>query len=266
MRARLTVLVVAVLLVLAEGTHAAPVQLKVALGGDAALGGSTSLTLWFRVADTLPAVTEVRILTPAGIHLSTSQLGMATCTRPGTVLDEFLPVIDYAPCPHNALMGTGNATAQLRFDPERDPALTYDGAARLSLYAGESVNDRPGLIVIANASRPMRAQLTYQGYVYIPPPGFGVGLAIQVGQPLRRPFGADALALSSFRLVVGAASLRYAKTSHGRRVRYRPRAIPLPDACPAHGFRFRAIVRFAGVDKPVSDDAVVRCPSRRADR
>jgi hypothetical protein len=64
---------------------------------------------------------------------------------------------------------------------------------------------------------------------------------------------------------VGAASLRYAKTFHGRRVSYRPRAIPLPVACPAGGFRFRAIVRLADGER-LTEDAMVPCPSRRADR
>jgi hypothetical protein len=261
MPARLTALVVAALLIMAEAVHAGPVRFRVALGGDAALGSSTSVSLWLKVADYLPEVTEVRLLTPAGVDLATSELGMATCTRPEAELLDVLTEVHRSPCPHNALMGTGAATAQLRFD---NPELIYDGAAQLSLYAGASVDNKPGLIVIANASRPLRAQLAYRGYLYVPPPDFGLGIALRVVQAPHPPFGAP-LALSSFRLVVGAASLRYEKTSHGRRVHYRPRAIPLPAKCPAKGFRFRAIVRLADGER-LSDDAVVRCPSRRVDR
>jgi hypothetical protein len=260
MPARVTALVVAALLIMAEAVHAGPVRFKVALGGDAALGSSTSVSLWLKVADGLPPIREVRLLTPAGVDLSMSELGMATCRRPESILQDVMTVLHRAPCPHNALMGTGAATAQLRFDPE----LIYRGEARLSLYAGESVDDKPGLIVVADASRPLRAQLTYRGYLYVPPPEFGLGIALRVLPVPRPPFGAP-LALSSFRLVVGAASLRYVKTSRGRRVVYRPRAIPLPLSCPARGFRFRAIVRLADGER-LTDDAVVRCPSRHADR
>jgi hypothetical protein len=242
------------LLAAATAQAAGPVRFTVALGGDARPGASTSLTLRLRVSDDLPPVTEVRLLTPAGIDLSSSGLGMATCVRPDSELLDVMHTLFRRPCPGNSLMGTGRATAQLRFDREE----VYDGGARLALYAGEPVGDKPGLLVLATTSRPMRTQLSYQGYLYIPPPEFGVGLAIKV-QPIPRPLLGAPMALSAFRLTVGAAALRYVRTSHGRRVSYRPRAIPLPQRCPTGGFRFRAVLRFGGGQR-VATDARVPCP------
>lgn len=255
MAARLTGLVVATLLLMAGAAHAGPLRFEVGLGSGARLGHSTSLNVALRMASGYPLIEEVRILLPPGVDLSTSELGMATCVRPAADLTDVLTAIQPASCPHNALMASGSATAQLRFDP----TLVYGGAAQLSLYAGEPVGDRPGLIVIANAFRPMRAQLTYRGYLYVPPNGFGLGMVVKVDQIPRPPFGAP-LALSSFRLVVGASTLRYEKTANGRPVRYRPRAVPLPASCPSKGFRFRAIVRLAD-GRRLSDDTHAPCPS-----
>ena len=194
-------------------------------------GATTSLDIRLRVAPGLPMVTEVRILTPAGIDLSSSGLGLAMCRRPQQLITTVMNAVDRRPCPVNALMGTGAATAELRFDPEE----IFDGAAQLAVYSGESVADKPGLVVVADANRPVRTQLTYRGYLYIPPPEFGVGMAIQVLPVPQPPFGAP-VALSSFRLVVGLPDLRYVRKAGGRSVSYHPRAIPLPALCPARGF------------------------------
>lgn len=235
---------------------AAPLRFSVALGENARLGHSTSLRLALRVSDQLPPATEVRMLTPAGIDLNDSGLGLATCLRPEAELRDVMHVVVHQPCPGNALMGTGRATAQLRFDPLE----VYSAEAQLNLYAGRSVADKPGLLVIADAFRPVRTQLSYRGYLYVAPPGFGLGMALQVLPIPDPPFGAP-VALSTFRLTVGGAGLRYVRSAHGLRTLYRPRAIPLPRSCPAGGFRFRAIVRFADGQRLV-EDARAACPAR----
>jgi hypothetical protein len=255
--ARVTAVATAVLLVATSTAVAAPVRFRVDLGGDARPGATTSLTFGLRVSSELPPVTEIRMLTPTGMDLSTTGLGVATCVRPLSEVLDVMHTVHHRPCPPNSLMGTGSATAQLRFDPDE----MYSGAARIALYAGESVGDRPGLLVIANAYRPMRTQLSYQGYLYVPPQGFGLGMAIKVTPIPKPPFGAP-VALSTFRLVVGRASLRYTRMRQGRREAYRPRAIPVPRTCPPHGFRFRAIVRFVGGGRLVQD-ARAACPNQR---
>jgi hypothetical protein len=251
---------VAVGLLLCATTSAAagPIRFSAALGAGARLESSTSLTLRLGVPNSLPPLTEARLLTPAGIDLTASGLGLATCVRPETEILAVMHAPVHQPCPANALMGTGTATAQLRFDPEE----IYSATARLLLYAGEAVADRPGLLVLADAYRPVRAQLTYRGYLYVPPPGFGVGMALAVSPIPQPPFGVP-VALSAFRLTVGGSSIRYARTSNGRRTSYRPEAIPLPRSCPNGGFRFRAVLRFEGGHREVRDTRVPCPPSAR---
>jgi hypothetical protein len=244
--------------------HEPPVGFKVAFGDGAHLGASTALDIRLRVSSKMPLVNEVRLLTPAGIDLSSSGLGRAECRRPAPLILAVMNLVDRRPCPVNALMGSGVATAELRFDPQE----VFDGAAQLAVYAGETYEDKPGLIVIANAHRPVRTQLTYQGYLYIPPPDFGVGMAIKVKAIPQPPFGAP-VALASFHMVIGAPGLRYVRKAHGRSESYHPRAIPLPGRCPAGGFRFRAIVRFdadPALGHPKAErhvaDAIVPCPQQ----
>ncbi|HET6505601.1 MAG TPA: hypothetical protein VFG42_02315 [Baekduia sp.] len=255
--ARVAAVATGVLLIATSTAVAAPVRFRVELGGDARPGATTSLTFRLRVSSELPPVTEFRVLTPSGMDLSTTGLGVATCVRPLSEVLDVMHTLYHRPCPANSLMGTGSATAQLRFDPED----MYSGAARIALYAGESVGDKPGLLVIADTFRPMRTQFSYQGYLYVPPRGFGLGMAIKVTPIPKPPFGAP-VALSSFRLVVGRASLRYTRVRHGRRETYRPRAIPVPRTCSRHGLGFRAIVRFAGGLRLVQD-ARAACPHER---
>lgn len=262
------VVVVAVALALLLLAAAAPARaqqlarVSASFGDGARLGAPTSIAIEVAVAPGLAKVSEVRVLTPAGLDLVSSELGMATCAQPKAVV---LKVMDRArrdPCPGNALMGTGQARAELRFDYEE----IFDGAARIALYSGDTVEDKPGLVVIADSYRPIRSQLTYEGYLYVPPPGFGLGLAIRVRPVPRPPFDAP-VALSSFGITIGDPSLTYVKTEGGRRVAYHPRAIPLPRECPAGGFHFRVKLRLADAltgealgGQQLTADTRVPCP------
>jgi hypothetical protein len=176
--------------------------------------------------------------------------------------------VHHRPCPANSLMATGSATAGLRLDRDQ----TIYGLGFVELHAGGSFRDRPGLVAIVDTYNPVRMQLTYAGYLYVPPEPFGVGLAMFVPPVPRRLFDSP-LALSTLRLSVGGQGITYFRTVHG----YHPAGVPLPETCPTEGFRFRAIVRFAedprfAGDTPVagdvrrSVDALVPCPPRRLER
>ena len=234
------------------------------LGTQAALAAAGVILLAGWPSGIMGMLTPVlRLLTPPGIDFSSSGLGMATCVRPEVELARVLNPVQRRLCPGNALMGTGSARAELRLGHDSLESR-FDGGAQLALYSGESVGDKPGLIVVANTYHPMRAQLTYRGYLYIPPPEFGLGMALQVPQIPRPPLGAP-IALSSFRLVVGAAWMRYVRTRGGRSEEYHPRGVPLPVSCPPKGFHFRAIVRFGDADGRVirkQADDWVACPAR----
>ncbi|WP_272474541.1 hypothetical protein [Baekduia alba] len=225
----------------------------VGFGDGARLGHDTSLAFAVSVSPKLTPVTELRLLTSAGIDLTSSGLGAASCRRPADEIAAVMNPVAQNPCPANSLMGTGSAQAALLVEP------AIDGAASLELHAGASVDDKPGLVVIANTYNPARFHLTYQGYLYIPPPGFGIGVAIRIPQIPQLPFGAP-IALSHLQLVLGGPGISYTKRSHGRVMRYHPSGVPLPRRCPKAGFRFRLILRFADGGRSAVDD-VVRCPA-----
>jgi hypothetical protein len=234
-----------------------PVRFAVAFGASARLGDDTPMILELHVDGSLAPVTEFRLLTPPGVTFANSRLGAAECRRPQVEITRVMGPIEHGRCPGNSLLGVGTATAGLVLSEEQ----TLFGAAVIELHAGAPVGDRPGLLVTADTYRPVRLQLTYAGYLYVPPGPFGVGLAILVSEIPRPPFGAP-VALSRLRLTVGGSSIQYHRSAHGRRTWYRPGGIPLPDACPRGGFRFRAILRFADATRR-SVDALARCPVRR---
>jgi len=232
-----------------------PVRFAAAFSEGARLGRSTAVSVALRVDPRLPPVTEVRILTAAGVSLSDSRLGAVSCVRPAIEIAEIMnPVQPERRCAANSLIGTGTATAGLVLGEGE----TLFGAARVALQAGAPVEDKPGLVVMVETYNPARMQLTYVGYLYVPPPAFGLGLAIKLPPMPHPPFGAP-IALSTLNLTVGGPSITYTKLAHSRRVAYRPGGIPLPGVCPRHGFRFRAIVHFADASRRTAD-AVVPCP------
>ena len=239
-------------------TAPGPVRFSASFDDDARLGHGTALHFSVGVSLTrLAPVTEVRLLTPGGLELSTSGLGVAACRRPAIEIERVMGPVEHDRCPGNSLMGTGTATAGLLLSE----AQTIFGAATIELHSGGSVDDKPGLLVTADAFNPVRLQLTYSGYLYVPPDPFGLGLAIKLSPIPRPPLGAP-IAMSAFNLVVGGSSIVYHRRVRGREVAYHPDGIPLPRACPRHGFRFRAILRFAdGTRRAV--DRRVACPSTR---
>jgi hypothetical protein len=239
---------------------ATPVQFAVGFAGDARLGQETAMTLRLGVEHGLPPVTEFRLLTPAGLTLSDSRLGAASCRRPPVEILQVMGPVQQRRCPANSLLGTGTATADLLLSAEQ----TIFGAAKVELHAGGEIADKPGLLVSVDTYNPARMQLTYGGYLYVPPEPFGLGMAILVPAIPRPPFGAP-VALSTLRLTVGRRSLTYYKMVHGRRTSYHPGGIPLPDACPRGGFRFRAILRFADASRRETD-AIAPCPPAHARR
>jgi hypothetical protein len=231
------------------------VTFHASFGPGARLGHSTALTVSGAVDPGLTPLASLRILTPGGINLATSGLGVASCHRPADeIAAVMISLASTTPCPQDSVMGTGSANAALLVEPQ------VGGAATLTLHAADSVDDKPGLVVIADTYNPARFHLVYQGYLYVPPSQFGVGVAILVPQIPTLPFGVP-IALTHFRLNIGDPRILYDKRVHGRTVRYRPRSILLPRRCPEGGFRFRLIARFADGARRQAD-AIVACPKR----
>jgi hypothetical protein len=232
----------------------------VGFADEARLGRSTAINVELHIDRRLSPVNDVRILTAAGLTLSESRLGAVACRRPPVEIAEIMNPVEHRRCPANSLIGRGTATAGLVLSEEE----TIFGAAVIELRAGVPVDDKPGLLITADTFSPARMQLTYAGYLYIPPPAFGLGLAIKIPPIPKPPFGAQ-IALSTFHLVVGQASITYNRIVRGRRVDYHPGGIPLPSVCPRGGFRFRVILRFADGSRRTAD-SVVPCPPGRSRR
>jgi hypothetical protein len=231
-----------------------PVRFAAAFSDGARLGRSTAINVDLKIDRSLPPVNEVRVLTAAGLDLAGSRLGVASCRRPRIEVDEVMNPVQHARCPANSLIAVGTATAGLLLSEEE----TIFGDAAIELHTGAPVDDKPGLLISADTYHPARMQLTYVGYLYVPPAAFGLGLAIKIPQIPDPPFGAQ-IALSTFHLSVGQASITYNKMARGHRVSYHPGGIPLPDHCPHEGFRFRAILRFIDGSRRAVD-ATVPCP------
>jgi hypothetical protein len=236
-----------------------PVAFSVALGERARLGHSTPLTLALRIDPrrVRAALTQIRLLTPADLDIALSGLGLSSCRRPE---DEFRRVFlgPSAParCPDNALLATGTAEAVLRFSDEQ----LVPGDGTLRVYSGAPRDGVPGLVALVATANPLVSQLAYTGVLSTAPAPFGLGLALRIRTIPRPPFEAT-VALTRFRMTIGGPDIAYARREQGHVVRYRPGGIPLPQACPRRGFRFRALLRFDDGTRRSLDD-VVRCPRR----
>jgi hypothetical protein len=255
-RALLVAALLVVTLPSSAGATRPPVRLVMGFADDARLGAKTSLSLSLAVDPALPAVTELRLLTPAGLSLSSSRLGAVACRRSAEQFAHVMSQVDVtARCPENSLIGVGTASAWL--DLGEGHKLFATGGITLS--AGGPVDGKPGLILTAVPYNPVHTVLSYAGYLYVPPAPFEVGLAILIAPIPNPPLGAP-VGLHTVDLTLGGWAVRYHRFVGGRRIRYRPGGIPLPGTCPHGGFRFRAILRFADMTRR-QVDAVVRCPA-----
>lgn len=233
-----------------------PVTLSASFGSGARLGGQAPLHMGLDV-DALRVpfrATEIRLLAPAGIDIGA--LGVATCRiAPATLVDVLLSRNPEVPCPRNAVIGSGTATAALLFDPE-EPAIRGD--ADITLYSGEPQDARPGLLVVARTSNPVATQLAYAGRLSPAARPFGLELAVEVRAPREPPFGAD-IALTRMRVTIGGDGLVYTRPVAGGRVYYRPGGVGLPLRCPRGGLRFRAELRFSDGSQRAAE-ARAPCP------
>src|ERR1044071_2351781 len=87
LRLVVVVLVLALLLLLAAAPARAQqlASVSAAFGGGARLGGPTGVGIKVGVVPGLAKIAEVRVLTPSGLDLVSSGLGMASCPQPRSV-------------------------------------------------------------------------------------------------------------------------------------------------------------------------------------
>lgn len=250
MRALLALLAAAILAAVALPASAVAAvgpaaRLAARLGPPSHLGGLAPLRLRVSIAPEGPPATDVRLYLPAGLDLATTKLGTATCRVPAQDLRDVLVDADNErrrqPCPRNALMGTGEASARLLLPP---PDGADIGDARLRLYAGRERNQLPGIVVAVDALSPVIAALRYGGYLSEAPAPYGLRVRVLI-PPLRRPPFGIAVALRSLDVTIGGQDVLYQARRAGRRVYYQPGGVRVPDSCVSGGLPFRLDVRFA---------------------
>jgi hypothetical protein len=208
------------------------------------LGATSALSFGLEILATggeIPSpVRSIGVHFPAGLGLSTSGLGLATCSL--ATLETRGP----AACPANSQMGSGSALA--RFDLG---AETFEESARLALVAGPSADGYTRPLIAALGETPVATEIVMSSVLEAG--------ALQIAVPLvpGLPEGPD-VALVAVRVSLGG-DLSYYETVRGRRLAYRPRGIALPRHCPRGGFRFSAELTF--LDGSTADAAsTVACP------
>ena len=260
LRAVLCVACAACALALATGFAyaAGPIRVVAAFDRDASLGSSTAVDVTLRLDPrrlTSAPLTEIRFAYPRSLGIVTSGLGLAACTRPEA---DFAKVLITGPrlggCPPNAVMGMGTARALVRLTDGQE-IVEY---ATVTLLSGPLEHGRLGLVVYVDGLRPFGAKLAFAGDVRGARGPYGGELTV------RMPVipGLEHLAtvsLMEMRIAIGSPAIRYYERRGGRRVAYRPDGVQLPNACPAHGFRFRARVGFADGSR-LGASSVAVCP------
>jgi hypothetical protein len=236
------------------------VDYRVSFDSRARRGGTAAITMQLQVddRDVVSPATKIRIMAPAGIDITSSDLGMATCQLPQASITNVLAgSAAQTPCPRNSLLGHGTATAMLRFTPSERPIL---GRANVSLFSGDEVERNPGLMIFVAALNPVATGLAYTGYLFEAERPFGLGMQLLLPLIPSPPFGAT-VSLGKMRVTIGARDIVYSERRGGRTVRYRPQGLGLPTRCPKGGFPFRVQLEFAnGSHRTVTTR--VRCPPR----
>lgn len=196
-------------------------------------------------------MTEMRLMLPAGMSISTSELGLATCRPPKLALD---PVHG---CPGNSRIGLGEATAVVPFGTS-----LVSERVKISLYSGPLQDGDPLVLASASGKHPVIADIVFGGRILGARKPFGSALDLTLPIVPGLPGGPD-VALVSMATTLGSRGITYTETVHGKLVRFRPRGIVLPARCPSGGFRFALQLTFADGTE-AGDEARVRCPRARA--
>lgn len=238
-----------------------PVDFHVSLDSRARLGGSVAIKMGLKIDHRQVAspVTGVQILTPAGLDITSSGFGLETCRLAQASITNVLVGSAFQTlCPGNSLLGHGTAAAQLQFNTVDAPIL---GRANISLFSGETQENRPGLIVFVASINPVFTGLAYTGHLFNARRPYGLGMKLLLPLIPSPPFGAT-VSLARMDITIGARDIVYTERHRGAPVRYRPDSLMLPAKCPRAGFAFRVKLTFHQ-DPRRTVDTRVPCPSRR---
>jgi hypothetical protein len=218
------------------------------------LGQGTTISFGFQIAvpaQEVPApLTGVEISYPVEFGFALSELGLATCTV-GT-----LEALGPGGCPANSVMGHGNALAEIPIGPD-----ILDETTRITIVRTTEYNGDLALLIYAEGTAPVSAQIAFSGLILPAAAPFGGRLQMNVPLVPGLPGGPD-VAIVQFHSTLGPLHLHYRERVHGRVVKYEPKGIPLPNHCPPEGFAFAARFSFTSGDSATAH-TTVPCPSSR---
>jgi hypothetical protein len=241
-----------VLAVVQIGTARAAETAKLAVGfSPYRLGVNSAFTFAIQVGSTTGAVpaaaTSFALRLPAGMGLSSDQLGLSVCRR------EVLQSGGAGGCPHEAVMGSGSAVLVNAAGSEQ-----LEVPAAVTVLMAPAQHEQTQLFFYAEGQSDVIAELIFQGYSTGLASPFGTLIAATIPPTVGVP-GTPPAALTNMTVTLAPRGLMYVKRVHGRTVRYHPKGLAVPTVCPAAGFPFA--VKLGFVDG-TSTEATIRlaCP------
>jgi hypothetical protein len=183
--------------------------------------------------ETPPPLIGMELNLPAGVSLTTSELGLDTCDA--ATLTSTGP----EGCKPDSVMGYGNASV---LAPDAVEALLEPIA--LTVFLAPPQNRHTTLLFYGNGSTPAIAQELFYGQMLEESGSFGADLDTTIPLVAGLP-GEPDTTLVSMRAGIGSKGVTYYKSVHGIRVGYTPKGMIVPSHCPAGGFPFEAKFKFA---------------------
>lgn len=217
------------------------------------LDAATTMEIEFQIrrpgGQVPPPLVAIDFRLPAGVSLTTSELGLGSCT-PATLANA-----GSEGCLPDAVMGYGKA---LILTPDAAGALMEP--AGVTVLMGPPVDRHTTLLFYANGSSPVIAQEVFSSEMFEEALPFGVDLHTAMPLIAGLPGESDATVVR-MQVGIGSKGVTYYKYVHGARTAYTPKSVILPSRCPAGGFPFEATFMFADGSKE-SVSTASPCPSR----
>ncbi|MHB1538898.1 MAG: hypothetical protein ACYCUM_11485 [Solirubrobacteraceae bacterium] len=200
------------------------------------LAASTTIAFSFEVRSESglapPPLTGLDLHMPAGMNYVNTTLGLALCSR------HTLEAKGAAGCPANSKLGSGSAEVEVPFGSGAGHELPA-----ISAWMGPPTHGNMVILFYVNGKTPVYGQFIFGGEV-LPQTGiFGSELAASVPLVRSVPGGPD-VSIVRADASIGPRGLAYYHDVHGRRRRFQPRGIAVPQHCPKSGFPFSAQFSF----------------------
>jgi hypothetical protein len=217
------------------------------------LGAPSTIELGFQLhrpgGAVPPPLLGVEFLLPAGVSLTTSELGLDICNQT-TVAN-----VGLGGCLPDSVMGYGSAmiVAPTAVEGIFEPA-------GVTVLQAPPESRHTTLLFYVNGSSPVIAQLVFSGEMLDAPEPFGANLDTTIPLTPGLP-GEQDVSVVRMRATIGPKGVTYYKDVHGTRVPYTPKGVVIPSRCPAGGFPFKATFLFAGGGQE-SASTTSPCPSR----